>query len=265
MYRGFNLSNVEFRDNNFERYLFIGEKHLDHNEREVKKILNKFILENGVLDGNQMQSNWFPMIEADIFISHSHANKNLAIALAGWLYDSMHITSFIDSSVWGYAYDLLWIIDNEYCIRDDQSYSYELRNISTSHVHAMLSSALTMMIDKTECLFFLNTPDSIKPSQIKNDDKTFSPWLYSEISISQLIRKKKKETHRPAERVQNFSKGLNENSMFEYRVDLNHLTRINGDDLALWRRKYTNEKYPLDVLYNLNPLLDDLIKSTIKM
>ena len=62
-----------------------------------------------------MQANWFPQIKADIFISHSHKDKGLALALAGWLEETFGLTAFIDSCVWGYANKLLKMIDDEYC------------------------------------------------------------------------------------------------------------------------------------------------------
>ena len=62
----------------------------------------------------------------------------------------------------GYCDDLLRQIDNEHCKKEDgKTYDYNLRNYTTSHVHMMLSTALTEMIDKTECIMFYNTPNSV--------------------------------------------------------------------------------------------------------
>ena len=57
----------------------------------------------------------------------------MVIALNGWLYESFGIKSFIDSSVWGYANDLLKLIDDAYCLNlegTNKSYNYEKRNYS---------------------------------------------------------------------------------------------------------------------------------------
>jgi hypothetical protein len=44
------------------------------------------------------------------------------------------------------------------------------------------------MINSTECIFFLNTPNSIDPdSAIK---ATQSPWLYHEISMAGMLPEK---------------------------------------------------------------------------
>ena len=50
----------------------------------------------------------------------------------------------------------------------------------------MLSTALTQMIDKTECLLFLNTPFSISTSEVVNE--TESPCIYSELAVTKMLR-----------------------------------------------------------------------------
>src|SRR5574344_1710135 len=167
-----------------------GQTILNGYKTNVETQLEKFIIgKDGELDGSAIQNDWFPQIECDIFISHSHKDEKLAIALAGWLNDRFKLRSFIDSCIWEYADDLLKIIDNEYCYQlQNNTYNYKSRNYSTSHVHMMLNMALMKMIDKTECLFFLNTPNSISLSDIGT--KTLSPWIYSEIGISQIIERK---------------------------------------------------------------------------
>nr|MBK7064154.1 hypothetical protein [Deltaproteobacteria bacterium] len=62
------------------------------------------------------------------------------------------LTAFVDSSVWGDANELLAEIDNRFCWSDDRrTYDYRKRNNSTSHVHMMLATALSVMIDRCEC------------------------------------------------------------------------------------------------------------------
>ncbi|MCC5439660.1 hypothetical protein [Clostridium botulinum] len=47
------------------------------------------------------------------------------------------------------------MIDNNYCFnKDTETYDYIKRNYSTSHVYIMLSTALSMMIDRAESIFF---------------------------------------------------------------------------------------------------------------
>ena len=267
MYRGFNLL---LEDNCFEKRYFeafkeVGSKSFSSQKTSIVKTIKSFVRNDGSLDGSMMQANWFPQIEADIFISHSHKDEDLALALAGWLKVSFGLTAFIDSCVWGYANKLLKMIDNEYCYqKETNTYNYQKRNYSTSHVHMMLSVALTQMIDNTECLFFLNTPNSITPDDtiIK---QTESPWIYSEIAATRLIRKRPREEHRLKRMVESFSKGGSPTLRIRQDIPVDHLTDIDNCVLSNWGNKwqevYTNHDFPqysedlsvhvLDKLYEL--------------
>eukprot|EP01029_Cantina_marsupialis_P013240 TRINITY_DN29292_c0_g1_i1.p1 TRINITY_DN29292_c0_g1~~TRINITY_DN29292_c0_g1_i1.p1 ORF type:complete len:233 (-),score=20.57 TRINITY_DN29292_c0_g1_i1:186-809(-) len=198
-----------------------------------------------------MQENWFPKVNADIFISHSHSDRDTAIILAGILKKAFNIDSFIDSCVWGYSDELLREIDNQYCLQPDGYYNYQKRNFSTAHIHMMLSTALNMMIDNTECLFFLNTKNSVSTSGIIS--KTESPWIYSEIATSKVIRRRdpirfnKRSIGTFAEGGQIINKGLH----IDYTLDLDHLTNIDFNDLMKWMENYKEDQHPLDVLYKL--------------
>lgn len=265
MYRGFKLNIVssdfaiigkkgktlsdylESDDPYFSDYLKKGEKKFEGHKQLVNKNLDQFIVgDSGVIDGTKLQEDWFPLVNCDIFISHSHKDEDLAIALAGWLYETFGLESFIDSCIWGYADDLLKKLDKEYCKTTRQGYNYQSRNYSTSHVHMMLNMALMQMIDKTECLFFLNTPNSIDLSDIET--RTLSPWIYSEIGISQMINKKI--------RTKKISDNLDESLKMSYKLDLSHLANITDSDLLQWKQKGAREVRALDMLYEIIPALE---------
>ena len=234
MYRGFNLllENNCFKQDYFEEIQKIGFESFSNQRANIIEKISSFANGDGSLDGTKMQENWFPQIKADIFISHSHKDEKLALALAGWLKDSFGLTAFIDSCVWGYANDLLKIIDDKYCLKDMHSYSYEKRNYSTSHVHMMLSVALTQMIDNTECLFFLNTPNSLTPGTIIN--QTESPWIYSEIATTRLIKRRHFSEYRLKQVVESFSKGGKITPPIKYGLQVDHLTDIDNRVLSNW-------------------------------
>ena len=167
-----------------------GERLLDEYRTKIQRNLQEFIREDGIIDGNKLQEEWFSTdCEFDVFLSHSHQNKKLAIQLAGFLYQELELTTFIDSCLWGYSNDLLLKIDNNYCKNPSgHTYSYEKRNYSTSHVHMMLSIALMTMMDKCEAVFFLNTPESICLDNVVSQQEISSPWIYNELSLANIIR-----------------------------------------------------------------------------
>lgn len=259
MYKGFNLD-LNWDSKYDDRFFETGKKLFQEDEKQVKNVLRNYVLKDGVIDGSMMQSNWFPKVEADVFISHSHKDEKRAIALAGWLYQKFGIKSFIDSCIWGYSNDLLKLIDKEHCYQEDtNTYDYNLRNYSTSHVHMMLSVALTMMIDNTECILFLNTPNSITTSSIIN--KTESPWIYSEIAMTQMIRKQLPERKKNIAN-ENLEKGknLNESLLIQYNADLSHLIEINLDTFISWQKDFVKStaNNALDKLYRLTEEKDSL-------
>lgn len=157
-----------------------------------RKTLRHYLQANGNLDAATMEEEWFGSVQADIFLSHSHRDETLIEAFAGWLHEKCGVFAFVDSSLWGYADDLLREIDNNYCQNGDkQTYSYKLRNISTSYVHMILNTALAKMIHQTECLIFVNTENSTIKENITDESKTLSPWIYSELALSKIIEHQK--------------------------------------------------------------------------
>lgn len=253
MYRGYKI-NKQTLD---QLFLKLGyskveniEEYISDTSRKVQQSLMNIYdeIDNDSLDGERIMQDWFPEIDCNVFISHSHNDIHLAKVFAGWLYENFGIKSFIDSSVWGYANDLLKIIDDKYCRNNTtNTYNYTKRNFSTSHIHMMLIAAINKMIDKTECVIFLNTSSSNIGQGI--NDKTLSPWIYGEIETTRIIRKE-----RPI-RLKAFREGgkiIEENLDVKYPLNLKHLMDLNSDLLVQWSRGSTNK--PLDALDKLYEL-----------
>jgi hypothetical protein len=256
MYRGFKLaldttSNEIFRDLQLERGRIIFEGY----RKLVSKQLNQYINSSNYLDGNGIQKAWFPQVKADIFISHSHNDEQLAYKLAGWLDQNFGLKAFIDTAVWGYGDDLLKEMDELYCRKSNGNYDYADRNRSTAHVHMMLASAITSMIDQCECLFFLNTPSALRFAEGKEITK--SAWLYYEIGQSQMIRIQKpvralREHYRTFSERGELKKALN--FQVEYDLDTSHLSDIKTRELSRWLRlrQQNQDINPLDLLYQIS-------------
>lgn len=118
----------------------------------------------------------------------------------------------------------------------------------------MLSVALANMLDACDCILFLNTPNSILPSEtINSPDQTGSPWIYAEIAMTRLIKPKERSALFE-KRAAAFDSATDLNAIYD--VDLRHLTKLSGKDLASWKSQFCSSStispnHPLDVLYRL--------------
>jgi hypothetical protein len=213
-----------------------------------------------------MEEIWFPKIQGKhVFISHSHDDVELALKLAGWLKQRFGLESFIDSTVWGYADELLKMIDDKYCKIDGEDfYDYRRARVSASNVYISLSKALDAVIDCCECLIFINTDNSTEKtslaSQIRDQDSTYSPWIMSELRTSEIIR-----PNPVIDRRIIFIEG--ESAMYKsaevtksrdlsvsYALPTEHLHKLGLDKLRRWsdeNRHYNDGYYALTDLYNI--------------
>lgn len=188
MYRAFNY---EDDLSIFSTYTAKGKELYEDQKREITKNLKEFYENGDLINGEKLKNEWFPGMECQVFLSHSHKDKDEILGLAGFLQEEYDIKSFIDSNVWGYANNLLREIDNEYCYDDDHnSYRYESRNFSTAHVHMMLNTALLEMLDRCECAIFVNTLNAVDSNLVDTIKKgTYSPWIYSELNMIKHMRR----------------------------------------------------------------------------
>lgn len=258
MHAGFNL-NIE--DVDLSEHVKHGQEIHSENKNLVRSDLEKLADAKGVLEADKIIENWFPAVNAQIFLSHSHKDEELVIGLAGWLEKKFKLRSFIDSTVWGYADELLKEIDDRNCKNNDKkngTYNYALRNRSTSHVHMMLSTALMDMIDRCECIIFVNTKNSFSPvDYFHGKGQTESPWIYAEITMTRILRRKSPKEHRPRSvtaATESYDKAPE--LRVRYPTDLLHLTPLTIADLNAWSRlaPERNPYLALDQLYKIKRL-----------
>ena len=210
-------------------------------DRVRKNVEAKIVSGKWVLSGSNIESNWFPQIQNHIFLSHSHQDEDLALAIAGMLKHWFDLDVFIDSAVWGYYAELgkqifSKIVDLRGIISNDKK--VELRNSVVSHVHCMLTKSLIQMMDQCECLMLLNTPASIGIRDIQGAQETYSPWIYTEVEMSRMLR-----THldprRPKqmmikESVEHFAMDEDVKDIISYPLNLDHLTRVEAQPFWKW-------------------------------
>lgn len=275
MFKGYNLDltmidNQSFFDitdleiDGFDKEMQILKNDIKNNMQDIT-LLPKTA--DNKIDGSKLINNLFPNYHADVFISHSHNDARTAKRLACWLNKNFGLITFIDSVIWGSANDLLRNIDNEYSIsrRDKYGkpiYDYNIRNYTTSHVHMMLSTALNDIINSTECLIFLNTPESLAINEVKKQ-KTNSPWIYNELKIASIIEKKNPRRIYLKENIEKRAAVFNEESKNKleilYRVEqqLNIFENLDSAKLKKWLLNYNlsdKSSHPLDILYFDNRL-----------
>lgn len=257
MFSKFELRHIDldlFEEEEFDTEELIkkGARIYSRFKRKVSPILEDYIKENGHLDANQLQGEWFPDVPADIFISHSHSDERTALALAGFLKSVFNLDSFIDSTLWENIKDLQELVDEPLRNTPGGSYNYYKRNQSTAYVHMLLSTALTKMMDNSEAIFFLSTDNSLKSQE---PDITESVWIYHEIFTSQFLRKNVPERHR---RQQKYFSGeiyeaeVSDGVKPDFKIDLSDFKRLYPLRILRWKDKYSNDfdSHPLDILYS---------------
>lgn len=271
MYAAFNLKitvdDFESLSNlTLQNLIRIGQQRREHLQTCSKAELVKFTSTTGIIDGSGLSDDWFQTIQSDVFISHSHNDADLAFALAGWLKKQFELDVFMDESIWGSADALLRTIDDEYCWQPkSETYSYKKRNLTTSHVHAMLSTAIYSVMDKTEVVFFLNTSESIPKigdTIEENSEYTLSPWIYQELMATKLLRKTDWLEYRnrtALEHAQYIKESADLKLKITYKTPLSELKILDKDALLRWKDKYIErcihpflniQNHPLNYLYN---------------
>lgn len=269
MYTAFNLKIGAEYFNDFDDLYIKGTKRKDQLQKDSKTELEKFITSEGLIDGTRLSEDWFQTVQSDVFISHSHNDQNLAFAVAGWLTKKFGLNVFMDEVIWGSADELLRTIDDKYCWDSkSKTYDYKKRNLTTSHIHAMLSTAIYSVMDRTEIVLFLNTSESL-PSvgNVLNEDSkyTLSPWIYQELMATKLLRITNWSEYRQKAVLEHFQPKYElEKLKIAYKTPVDDLTLLDEDKLNQWLDNYGNRdmalygelsseisSHPLDYLYDI--------------
>lgn len=265
MYAAFNLkidpSNMFF-NSYIKRYNDLGLKRKKQKKIEIKNDLKRYI-NNGIIDGSELSDDFFKIIKSDVFISYSHNDEDIALAVAGYLNQELRLDVFMDSLFWDSADSLLKDIDDTYCKLDSENYNYQKRNLSTSHVHAMLSTAIIKVMDKSEIVIFLNTDNSIpKVDNVFSVNYTKSPWIYEEIMFASLLRRRHWSNHRKV----SIYESVGQNLQVKYKVPIFEMKEITFEMIRDWKKEYdtwlgyknkynnllTNgDTHPLNCLYKM--------------
>ncbi|GAA7203870.1 toll/interleukin-1 receptor domain-containing protein [Helicobacter pylori] len=134
-----------------------------------------------ILNHNKIKEAFFnpfkPQLkDAQVFLSHSHADKNKALKVKNYLESETNHRVFIDSLFWDYKDDVL----NELEKYDDTS---KIEDAFT----LILRESLQNMIEKCPYFVFLQSNNSVSFSQDLSCI-TYSAWIYEELKIAHSIR-----------------------------------------------------------------------------
>ncbi|GHQ82291.1 hypothetical protein VN0406_14430 [Helicobacter pylori] len=131
-----------------------------------------------VLNHNKIKEAFFspfkPQLKnAQVFLSHSHADKNKALKVKGYLEEDLDAECvFIDSLFWDYKDDVL----NELKKYDNTS---KIKDAFT----LILRESLQDMIEKCPYFVFLQSNNSVSLNQDLSRT-TYSAWIYEELKIA---------------------------------------------------------------------------------
>ncbi len=138
-----------------------------------------------VLNHNKIKEAFFspfkPQLKnAQVFLSHSHADKNKALEVKDYLESKTKRKVFIDSLFWDYKDDVL----NKLAKHDDIS---KIKDAFT----LILRESLQDMIEKCPYFVFLQSKNSVSNQGLScNQDLlkiTYSAWIYEELKIAHSI------------------------------------------------------------------------------
>ncbi|WRG08299.1 toll/interleukin-1 receptor domain-containing protein [Helicobacter pylori] len=135
--------------------------------------------DNIVLKRNEIKEAFFspfkPQLKnAQVFLSHSHADRNKALEVKNYLENQTKHKVFIDSLFWDYKDDVL----NELAKYDDTS---KIEDAFT----LILRESLQDMIEKCPYFVFLQSKNSVSNQGLSRI--TYSAWIYEELKIAHSI------------------------------------------------------------------------------
>ncbi|MFP6161413.1 TIR domain protein [Helicobacter pylori] len=170
------------------RYSFHNQTHqVSEAAEKIHELIKnaRYSNDNIVLKRNEIKEAFFspfkPQLKSvQVFLSHSHADRNKALEVKDYLENQTKRKVFIDSLFWDYKDDVL----NELAKCDDIS---RIKDAFT----LILRESLEDMIKKCPYFVFLQSSNSVSNQGLsRNQDLlkiTHSAWIYEELKIAHSI------------------------------------------------------------------------------
>ncbi|WQS75921.1 toll/interleukin-1 receptor domain-containing protein [Helicobacter pylori] len=155
---------------------------LDRIAQKIRNILKKHgSRKDIILNHRELQEAFFspfkPQLKnAQVFLSHSHADKNKALKVKGYLEEYLDAECvFIDSLFWDYKDDVLnKLAEYDNISRIEDAFTLILRE------------SLQDMIEKCPYFVFLQSKNSVSLNQDLLGI-TYSAWIYEELKIANTL------------------------------------------------------------------------------
>ena len=205
-------------------------------ELKLSRIISESYKGNNIISADKIIRECFSQENYDVFISYSSQDVECARNLKNFIQNELGLTCFLDCDVWENAYKVMRNIDDELNLIDYsiKLYDYEGSRQSSINVSMMLTSALTLMLERCQVIIFICSKNSISNLNgnnrniVKINDKTYSPWLYHEISMVNMMN-----------RIQSDKGALIKaaSAKFEYSLDLSQFETIDAKWLLYWKQK----------------------------
>ncbi|NHA49611.1 toll/interleukin-1 receptor domain-containing protein [Helicobacter pylori] len=170
------------------RYSFHNQTHqVSEVAEKIHELIKnaRYSNDNIVLKRNEIKEAFFspfkPQLKTvQVFLSHSHADRNKALEVKDYLENQTKRKVFIDSLFWDYKDDVL----NKLAKYDDIS---KIEDAFT----LILRESLQDMIEKCPYFVFLQSKNSVSNQGLsRNQDLlkiTYSAWIYEELKIAHSI------------------------------------------------------------------------------
>ncbi|WQW45158.1 toll/interleukin-1 receptor domain-containing protein [Helicobacter pylori] len=160
--------------------------HQAHQVNEVAKKIYKLIEgtkhsnDGIILNHNEIKEAFFspfkPQLKnAQVFLSHSHADKNKALKVKGYLESKTNCRVFIDSLFWDYKNNVLKEIKKHHIDTSEIEDAFTL----------ILRESLQDMIEKCPYFVFLQSSNSVSNQGLSHT--TYSAWIYEELKNAHSI------------------------------------------------------------------------------